>query len=588
MNNNKAKRYLLALLIAIGSNSIYAATIKESTPIPTIKIIQLSHQDILTHMLMAEMALQRDMPEVALENYMLVAKFTKDSEVAQLATELAIQLQKPNEATAAADLWATSAPEDAQAQLVAVTLFVNSDQTKTIQFLDNAFKTKESDIDQHLLIIISKLSTKGQNNLAAAMNKLADNNKTNPFIQLAAAQLEAVLLNIPGANSKLSLVLAMRPELTSAIELKAKLIRYEKSDDKPALAYLEQQVKKYPKNSDLRMFYVTALTDNEMITQAIPQLENLIKDPVYGGDAYLMLGEIYIVQNKYPAAAESIKKAIKFENTANKANYYLGQLAEYGNKNAEAITWYEQVSEESEYHIPAFLRAAYLYSVSGQYTKALDTLQSSSPSSFSDQKQVLLTEVDVLIDSGDYQQALDNTNHALEVISEDTDFLYARSVVYGLMNKHTDAEQDLRKILSLEPNNANALNALGFTLSNQPARIAEAMPLLEKAISLNPDNPAYMDSMGWLLYKMGNLPEATTMLTKAYKLSGDNEIAAHLGEVLWVSGKQKDAKNIWMQALDSSPADQHAIQETLKRFNIPLTEVKTAPMSPTPKAKSAQ
>ncbi len=579
MKTIKTSLYLATLLIALSCDPIAAANFK-TTPTTTTsnQVAPLSHQQILTHLMIGEMALQRDMPETALEQFMLVAKATKDPEVAQLATELAIQLQSIDDALTASEIWANAAPNDVQAQLVAVTLFVNSNPNKAQKFLLNAFNTHTADIDQHVLIILSKLSEKGQKNLTEIVEGAAANKPDNADIQLTAAQVAAVQLNIDSAKKYLAKAFKIKPDLTNGIQLQAKLIRYEKNDDKPALDYLAQQVDKYPKNNDLRMFYVIALTDNSMYQQAIPQLEILSKDGTYGGDALIMLGETYIIQNKFSQAENVIKKALKFESSTDKASYYLGQLSEYDNKNAEAISWYENVSEESEFHVPAYLRAAYLHSVSGDYSKALSTLQNSSPSTFSDQKQILLTEIDVLIDAKEYDQALDNTNSALQVLDDDVDFLYARSVIYGLMQKNTEAEKDLRKILEMDPNNANALNALGFTLANQPNRLQEAMPLLEKALSLNPDNPAFMDSMGWLLFKMGKTEEAVEMLTEAYKMSGDNEIAAHLGEVLWSMGKKEAAKEVWKKALIASPVNHEAIKNTLTRLNIPVSEFKVAPV----------
>lgn len=592
MKNIKASLFFITMLIAFSSDPVVAANIKERH-VPTSVAVpadsNMTHQEIVSHLLIGEMSLQRDMPETTLDNFLKVAKATKDPEVAQLATEIAIQLQDSQKALTASEIWANAAPEDIQAQLVAVTLFINADPTKAQNFLQNAFNTQNPDLDQHLLVIVNKLSEQGQKNLSDIINKIADSNATNAYAQLAAAQLAAIQLNITEANKRLNAALKIKPDLTNGIELNAKLIRHEKNDDKPALAYLEQQVNKYPKNSDLRMFYVTALTDNNMTAKAIPQLQTLSKDKVYGGDALIMLGEIYIIENKVTQAEATIKQALKFENSADKASYYLGQMAEYNNKNTDAIGWYENVSELSEYHIPAYLRAAYLYSSTGDYTKAMSTLQNSSPNTFSDQKQILLTEIDVLIDAKNYDEALNNANEALAVLNDDVDFLYARSVTYGLMHKDVEAEKDLRAILELDSNNANALNALGFTLANQPAKIAEAKLLLEKAISLNPDNPAFMDSMGWLLFKMGKNQEAIQMLTDAYKLSGDNEIAAHLGEVLWNQGNKDAAKDVWKKALLSSAINQEAINNTLTRLNVTLTDVKKPALTKTTpvKAKAA-
>lgn len=579
MNKHKSKVYIATAMITISCN-LYAAAVQEMpatvSPGTNIKAVALSHQEILTHLMLAEIAMQRNLLEQALSHYMIVAKATNDAEVAQMTTEIALQIPDAANALLAAEIWAKAAPKDIQAQLVAVTLFVNSNPTKTLAFLNNAFELKTSDIDQQLLFILSKLSGSGQKNLTNLVLKIADQQKNDPYVQLAAAQLAAIQLNIETADQKLDQTLHLKPDLTGAIELKAKLIRHKHNADQPALVYLEQEVKKHPHDAELRMFYITALTDVNAIAKTIPHLEFLSKDAVYGGDALIMLGEANIKKHNYAAAEKFMTSALKHPSAANKARYYLAQLAENKNESAKAITWYESVDEDSEYHTAAFLRAAYLYSATGDSAKALDTLQNSMPSTFEEQKQVLLTEVDILIDTQDFEQALDNCNKVIDILPNDVDFLYARSVVFGLMRKLPETEKDLRAILVLEPNNVNALNAIGFTLANQPSRINEATPFLEKALSLSPDNPAFMDSMGWLLYKQGRMQEAITILTKAYKLSNDPEIAAHLGEVLWSAGKQDAAKSVWNKAMLGA-ADVKIIEDTLTRLNIPLSELMQKP-----------
>lgn len=543
----------------------------------------LSHQEILTYLLKADMAAQRNMLDEALDNYLIVAKYTHDAKVAQLATEMAVQKQDTSKAKDAAEIWANAEPENLQAQLVAVTLFVNSDPNKAKTFLINAFATKDPDIDQNLLMILNQLPETGQANLSQLILTLAEERKSDAYIQLTAAQIAATQMDIQNASKYVANALKIEPNFTSAIELNAKIIRFQADDDKPALAYLEQQLQKFPNNAELRLFYITALLDNDDMKKAMPQLEILTKDKTYGGEAYLTMGEIYVTQDNISKAQEVIKKALPFPNSDDKAKFYLGQIYEYQKENSQAIRYYEDISEESEYHTQGYLRAAYLYALAGNYDDALDILQSASPSTFEDQKQVLLTEVDILIDNKNYDKALDQANKVLEIIPEDVDFLYARSVIYGLLDKPSEAEKDLRAILNIDPNNANALNALGFTLANQPNRVKEALPFLQQALSLSPENPAFLDSMGWLMFKMGRNQEAINILDKAYKISGNSEIAAHLGEVLWSTGKKEAAKEIWLKALSSSQ-DPQIIHETLTRLNIPVTELqKKASIKPSAK-----
>lgn len=555
------------------------ATAAATTPAQPNKIAgtpELSHQSMLTHILAADLALQRNMYAEALEHYLIVAKATNDPQVAQLATELALETQNMQVAMQAAQIWANSSPSNLQAQLIAVALFINDDQGKAKVFLNNALEHNPKDLDQNLIIVLEQLPPAGKQHLTEYVYALADQHPKNPYAQLAAAQLSAVQLDIKSASAKLKQTLVLDPSLTNAIELQAKLIRYEKNDDQPALDYLNQQVQKYPKNGSLRMFYALALLDNNQAKVAVPHLKILTKDPKYAGDAFLLISEDKINNGKYKAAEATMKQALEYENSIDKARYYLAQLAEYNKNNAAAIQWYEQVESRSEYHTSAYLRAAYLYALKGEYSNALNTLQNSEPSSFEDQKQILLTEIDILIESNDLDKALESSNRVLEVLPNDVDFLYARSTVLTMLHKYPAAERDLRLVLKLDPNNPNALNALGFILTTQPDRVKEALPFIQKAMAMNPENPAFMDTLGWYYYKIGNAADAIAMLEKAYKLSGDNEIAAHLGEVLWTSGQQAQARAVWQKALQS--ADNKAvIHETLTRLNVPVADVSNKP-----------
>lgn len=561
MSNLKFGAYFITILIAYGCANASAAT-----------QTRLSHQEILTYLLKADMAVQRNMLDVALDNYLIVAKDTRDPKVAQLATEIAMQTQSSSKALEAAEIWANTQPEDLQAQLIAATLFINAKQDKASIFLNNAFNTQNPDIDQHLLLILNQIPVEGQKQLTKAILELAAQRKNDPYTQLSAAQLSAAQMDLQNASKFTKDALKLKPNLTNAIELNAKIIRYNANDDKPALAYLEQQTNKFPNNAQLRLFLVTALLDNEQTAKALPHLIILTKDKEFGGEAYLTLGEIYTSENKTAQGEEAIKKAFNFPNSTNKAKFYLAQLAEYKKNNIQAIQYYEDIDPSSEYHTQGFLRAAYLYALAGNYDDALDVLQNVSPNTFEDQKQVLLTEIDILTESKNLDKALENCNKILAIIPDDLDFLYVRGVIYGNLKSYTEAEKDLRAIIAIDPNNANTLNALGFILASQSSRINEAMPYLQKALIINPENPVFMDSMGWLLFKLGRLQESITMLDKAYKLSGDNEIAAHLGEVLWNAGKKDYAKQVWSQALASSQ-DPKSINDTLIRLKVPLTNI---------------
>ena len=158
-------------------------------------------------------------------------------------------------------------------------------------------------------------------------------------------------------------------------------------------------------------------------------------------------------------------------------------------------------------------------------------------------------------------------SQALSVAPEDINLLYTRAMLAERLGDLNKLEQDLRTVIRLRPDHAEALNALGYTLADRTDRWAEALPLIERALELTPENPAVIDSLGWIYFRMGNIERARPLLKKAFEMMKDHEIAAHYGELLWLSGDQNEARDIWLQGLEQTP-DSEIILRTLQRLDI--------------------
>ena len=144
---------------------------------------------------------------------------------------------------------------------------------------------------------------------------------------------------------------------------------------------------------------------------------------------------------------------------------------------------------------------------------------------------------------------------------------YTRSMVADRAGDKAMMEQDLRRILQSNPDNAEALNALGYSLTLTEGRLDEAEPLITRAIELQPDNAAIIDSLGWLYFRQGRINDAGPLLLDAWNRMKDHEVAAHLGEWYWVTGERKEARKIWKEGLILEP-DSKIILETLQRFQL--------------------
>ncbi|MCM2341744.1 tetratricopeptide repeat protein, partial [Rhodoferax sp.] len=132
-----------------------------------------------------------------------------------------------------------------------------------------------------------------------------------------------------------------------------------------------------------------------------------------------------------------------------------------------------------------------------------------------------------------------------------------------------EMERLLRQLMTLKPEDPQAYNALGYALADRGQRLPEARQLIEKALTLSPGDPFIMDSLAWVAFRMGQNEEALQLLSNAFKQKPDAEIAAHLGEVLWVTAQPDEARKIWREGLQINP-DNDTLKATLQRLRVEL------------------
>jgi tetratricopeptide (TPR) repeat protein len=248
-------------------------------------------------------------------------------------------------------------------------------------------------------------------------------------------------------------------------------------------------------------------------------------------------------------------------------NYLLGQLAELREQNEEALQWYRQATSGVA-HDQAQLRIAVVLEKRGDLDGAASLLQAFE-SSASDNGEALLDAYQ--LESGlrqkheQWDAALQVLDRGLAVFEGETALLYARALLFERLDRVAEAEADLRAVLEQDSDAPDALNALGYTLADRTERYDEAFALIERAYKLSPDNPAIIDSMGWVLFRMGKREEALPHLRRAFELQRDAEVAAHLGEALWLSDEQDEARSIWRLGEELDP-NNRTLRKTLERY----------------------
>jgi tetratricopeptide (TPR) repeat protein len=283
-------------------------------------------------------------------------------------------------------------------------------------------------------------------------------------------------------------------------------------------------------------------------------------------DVALTAGLLAVQLSDWEAAEKYLKRALELNASgADTVRYYLGQVSEERKQPDEALRWYQSVTSGEQY-IPAQARIAGIMAKRGQLAEARNSLQAVQAQNL--QQRVLLTqaEAQILREAGAYKEAFELLGAALEKYPNVPDLLYDYAMAAEKVDRLDVVESNLRKLIELRPEHAHAYNALGYTLADRTDRLQEAHELIDRALKLAPDDPFIQDSMGWVLYRLGRADEGRVYLEQAFKSRPDPEIAAHLGEVLWVQGQRAEALRIWNGSLKAHPGNE-VLQGVIKKFS---------------------
>jgi len=246
------------------------------------------------------------------------------------------------------------------------------------------------------------------------------------------------------------------------------------------------------------------------------------------------------------------------------ALFYLGSIAELDGDMDSAVSFYSQISSGDNL-VPARVRLAFILYRLGKTEEALDSLEQVAMTDPSSSVDLASARGELLMRMDRFDEALALYNHELQRYPGDEGLLYSRAFLYERMDRVDDSLRELEALLKENPDDPVALNALGYTLADRTDRYEEAYGYIKRAYDLAPDNPAIVDSMGWVEYRMGRNEAAIEHLRRAWTLSRDPEIAAHLGEVLWQSGDRDAAEEIWFESLAENPESQ-VLQSVIDRL----------------------
>jgi tetratricopeptide (TPR) repeat protein len=307
------------------------------------------------------------------------------------------------------------------------------------------------------------------------------------------------------------------------------------------------------------------LVANKRHAEARKQFEVLLEQFPKNAEVTMAVALLAIQAADYDAAEAQLKRALdNGYGEADLVRLYLGQVSEERKRFDEALKWYSAV-QPGEHYVAAQARYAGTLAKQGRLPDARKHLQQVSVSSREQRVQLTQAEAQLLREANAYTEAFEFLGEALQKMPDQPDLLYDHAMAAEKVDRIDVLEANLRKLLKMRPDHAHAYNALGYTLADRNERLTEARELIEQALTLSPDDAFIMDSMGWVLFRLGRNQEALDYLQRAYQLRPDAEIAAHLGEVLWVMGKQEEARKVWSRALEEH-GKSDALQNTIKRL----------------------
>ena len=563
---------LAALLLLGGCQTLTPSApdgtppVQESAPVaaePSPQVHGSFSQDTLFALLSAELAGQRNRFDLALSNYQEQAEKTQDPGVAERGFRIAEYLGAEQAALDMALIWAKNAPDNLDAQrAAAVQLARGGRYDESMLYMEKVLLGQGDTHFDFLALSAAETDPDTRTGLLQSFERLLQKNPENGQLLFG----KALLLQQDGkpeaALELLEAHAASKNEVPPLL-LRARLLQGLKRGDE-ALPLLERGIRQHPDDKRLRLTYARLLVEQERLDDAKAEFASLVQQFPDDDDLRFSLALVCLEAEAWDEAIIYLDELVARDSHTDAAHFNLGRAYEELKDSDNALREYALVGPGNDY-LPAQLQQSQLLFASGRVDEASSRLAKARDSQPDYAIQLYLIESEALAELEQHERAWQLIQQALEQFPDDLNLLYTRAMLAEKRDDLVQLEKDLRFIIQREPENAMALNALGYTLVDRTTRYAEAKGLIEQAHQLNPEDPAILDSLGWANYRLGNLQEAERLLRQALERFPDHEVAAHLGEVLWAAGQPREARKVWAEALKTQP-DSSVLRSTLLRL----------------------
>jgi tetratricopeptide (TPR) repeat protein len=552
-------------------------------------------------LLIGELELRSGEAGTAYQVLLDAARKSKDPQLFRRATDIALQGRAGDQALAAAAAWRTALPTSVEAHRYVIQLLVILNRVpetaEVMKSLLNATPATELVAQINgLPRFFSRAAdrTAATKTMEQALRPYAGGN--NPAAvqnAVAVTQGRGLLMagDAPGALASAQRALAQDPTSEGAALLALEMM----PGTVGAEALVQSYLKNKPQSDDIRIVYSRVLTSSQRLADALVQIEVVTRSQPQRTAPWLMQGALQLelrqpkdatasltqfvsltqadstgAASRMPAAAasEDGDEVPPPDQGLTQAWLMLAQAAEQQKDAAGAEAWLAKITNPAQ-ALAVQTRRASLLAKQGKVSQARELIRKTPELSENDGRAKLMAEVQLLRDQKMWTDAATLLKAANQKYVDDIDLIYEESMIAEKLNRMDEMERLLRRVMVLKPDHQHAHNALGYSLAERNLRLPEAKALILKALEIAPGEPFITDSLGWVEYRMGNRAESLRLLRGAYQSRPDVEIAAHLGEVLWVNGDREEARRVLRDAKNRD-ATNEVLTETLARLKVDL------------------
>lgn len=515
--------------------------------------------DVMFMLMTAEIAGQRGQYDVALEAYLEAAKRANAPRFAERAAVIAMYLKDNKKTSEAVSLWLKRDPNNDNARKIAtLTALKNQDRKAAIENLGVLFRNNAAGFEQTVIELATVLQKDGRiDGLYDALEGLSLKYPKSADIYFVKSLLAMQMKKSQLADTQIKKALNIQPDWEKALIFEAQ-IAVLSGDMNKAKLNLRNISLRYPKNEKIKKLLAQVLLKNEDYDEAIEVYRGILLTNPNDAESEFTLGLLYLQIDKDAQAEALFKSLVAQPEWQSQASFYLGRIEEQRGNNTAALVWFDKVNR-GNFVFDASMAAVTLLVKEKRFAEVSSRLAVMQTRFPKQKMRLLILQAEIYSQQKQYQKAFDLVTNALDSEPEQKELLYMHALLAERLHRVDILEADLKKIIAKEPNNSEALNALGYSLLGYPDRLPDAQKYLQKALDLRPGEAVIIDSYGWLQFKSGHPEKALSYLQRAYAKQQENEIAAHIAEVLWALGKKDEAKKFFDRVYKKAPDDEYLL-----------------------------